>query len=672
MSGPDPLAILRSIRAIDIARAIGDTTPFPAATSGQAAPLSPANPGQSQPPVPTATMQQNRAETGAQKTPASPLPGSGLLSGSSAHMPPVSTQTISAQTQIEPQQPISAPNITVHTALASYAAPPVAHSPVDAPARFGHAQTPQNVTPVADAAHRPAVPIGKAGQSLIALEQPKAWQIRLTVGSAQSYILAAPMPVVAALQSPAAEQAALPLPQARPSPLQPSALPAAASANLLGTATTQAAIQFSAPATAAPSGVVQAPMANASDQAETKRLAGAGQMATDETKEGRESKVSEPARLPGLPSTTHARLQPSVADGVFLSAHAFSVAKEARPAITPERASNDLRQSGQTSPPAQAAPNPDAKTLRQSVPGSGLQAATPSATTVTRGSEAATLINPSSSASASVAPGTNRNAVHGYAAGRGAPSALPTPTSVQSALTPTLRAPAAELVGPGLSSAAPSSRAVETGGSTVHGQAVPARLETAAAGLPLSEVQPAISNTRQADEGFVPRHTPANALQSAAMLLAAGAAQMSALPIESRSTASLLIYNAAMLPGWPYPTAFAQDSAPAARAALKNAASALAGMSQEEIADYLARMGVQQRLRQRLRHALRKLEGLDSATARGFLAAMLDAFEVLMTGLAVAAEEHAQRIALRLDLPDGDDLPPSPDGPISQRRRLRL
>ena len=173
---------------------------------------------------------------------------------------------------------------------------------------------------------------------------------------------------------------------------------------------------------------------------------------------------------------------------------------------------------------------------------------------------------------------------------------------------------------------------------------------------------------RPADEAPGARGMQPGAVQSAAAMLAAAGAQTATVAIESRNTAAMVIYNAAMLPGWPYPSAFARDSAAQPRAALATVAAPLAHMSPEEMADYLARMGAQARLLKRLRHALKKLEGLETAAARGFLAAFLSAVETLMNGLAVAAEEHAQRIALRADLPDGDD----PDGTSPTRRRLRL
>jgi hypothetical protein len=126
-----------------------------------------------------------------------------------------------------------------------------------------------------------------------------------------------------------------------------------------------------------------------------------------------------------------------------------------------------------------------------------------------------------------------------------------------------------------------------------------------------------------------------------------------------------------MLPGWPYPSAFARDGGPTPQAALRKLAEPLAKMTPEEMADYLARMGVQAHWRRRLRAALARLEDLDTGEARGFLAVMLAALGSILSGLAASEAERSEAAQVAAILPEPGDLPP-PEGAGASRRRLRL
>jgi hypothetical protein len=121
---------------------------------------------------------------------------------------------------------------------------------------------------------------------------------------------------------------------------------------------------------------------------------------------------------------------------------------------------------------------------------------------------------------------------------------------------------------------------------------------------------------------------------------------------DVRAAASLIIYNAAMLPGWPYATAFAKDGpAQDAKAALQQLGAALNKMSPEEMADYLARVGANYGLIDLIRKGLSRDIDQQKQKLLGFLAVLAravgDVMNSLKTSVALSADEMAALDAAR-------------------------
>lgn len=112
------------------------------------------------------------------------------------------------------------------------------------------------------------------------------------------------------------------------------------------------------------------------------------------------------------------------------------------------------------------------------------------------------------------------------------------------------------------------------------------------------------------------------------------------------STASLVILNAAFIPGWPFPDALVRAAvpAPAALPALGALGTGLATMSEAERTAYLAQLGLPFQLPKRLRTLIDQL--FEGTTSRGLLLAFLESLSVLAKGLAqFEAELGAHRAA---------------------------
>jgi hypothetical protein len=112
------------------------------------------------------------------------------------------------------------------------------------------------------------------------------------------------------------------------------------------------------------------------------------------------------------------------------------------------------------------------------------------------------------------------------------------------------------------------------------------------------------------------------------------------------STASLVILNAAFIPGWPFPDALVRATlpAPAALPALAALGAGLSTMSEAERTAYLAQLGLPFQLPARLRTLIDRL--FDGTTSRGLLLALLETLSVLAEGLAqFEAELGAHRAA---------------------------
>jgi|GEM_PF-4539631 hypothetical protein len=133
------------------------------------------------------------------------------------------------------------------------------------------------------------------------------------------------------------------------------------------------------------------------------------------------------------------------------------------------------------------------------------------------------------------------------------------------------------------------------------------------------------------------------------------------------SLGSGVIFNAAMIPGWPYPSAFARDGAEAInpKALLHRLAAAVEGMSPEEAAAYLAKLGGGYAFLQRLRKLLKELDEIEAEEVKGLLFAFLETISTIASGLQKALQQLAESAALQEAVVHGDD--PGPG-----RRRIRL
>lgn len=138
----------------------------------------------------------------------------------------------------------------------------------------------------------------------------------------------------------------------------------------------------------------------------------------------------------------------------------------------------------------------------------------------------------------------------------------------------------------------------------------------------------------------------------------------------SRAMATAVIYNAAMIPGWPFATAFAQDGPRADLSALRDLGRTLERMTPEQMAEYLAKMGANYRVLEHLRRILRAAEKTDGEKLLGFLAVLGAAVGQVLEGLRASLALREESIALLAEVPAGGDM--EREGMAANRRRLRL
>ena len=138
---------------------------------------------------------------------------------------------------------------------------------------------------------------------------------------------------------------------------------------------------------------------------------------------------------------------------------------------------------------------------------------------------------------------------------------------------------------------------------------------------------------------------------------------------QAGAIGNLVIYNAAMIPGWPYASAFAKDGVQAAAVdtALRDFAKQLKGLSPAEQAEYLAKLGAPFAVLGRLRKILKELEGVDKETVEGLLAAFLRALNVVAQGIKASLSLTEDYSALQARIDIRDEISPKAD-----RSRLRL
>lgn len=144
---------------------------------------------------------------------------------------------------------------------------------------------------------------------------------------------------------------------------------------------------------------------------------------------------------------------------------------------------------------------------------------------------------------------------------------------------------------------------------------------------------------------------------------------------DGRGTATVasgVIFNAAMMPGWPFPSAFAKDGATAInpKALLHQLAAAVEGMSPEQAAEYMAKIGGGHAFLRGLRKLLKDLELTDKTEVKGLLFAFLETISTIAGGLQMAFKQMATTAALQAAVVHGED--PDEDGDRPGRRRLRL
>jgi hypothetical protein len=137
------------------------------------------------------------------------------------------------------------------------------------------------------------------------------------------------------------------------------------------------------------------------------------------------------------------------------------------------------------------------------------------------------------------------------------------------------------------------------------------------------------------------------------------------------SVASGVIFNAAMIPGWPFPSAFAKDAAEGInpKALLHRMATAVEGMTPQEAAEYLARIGGGHVLLRNLRKILTQLDMLEKEDVKGLLFSFLETLSAIASGLQTAFKLMAESAALQAAVAHGEV--PEDDGRPG-RRRLRL
>lgn len=140
---------------------------------------------------------------------------------------------------------------------------------------------------------------------------------------------------------------------------------------------------------------------------------------------------------------------------------------------------------------------------------------------------------------------------------------------------------------------------------------------------------------------------------------------------RSTSVASGVIFNAAMIPGWPFPTAFAKDGADGInpKAMLHQLAAAIEGMSPEEAAAYMAKIGGGHAFLRNLRKLLKDLDLIEKDEVKGLLFAFLETISTIASGIQLAFRQMSESAALQEALVNGED---PDDGGRPGRRRLRL
>jgi hypothetical protein len=186
----------------------------------------------------------------------------------------------------------------------------------------------------------------------------------------------------------------------------------------------------------------------------------------------------------------------------------------------------------------------------------------------------------------------------------------------------------------------------------------PARAATPETGFAMTQADP------RSAPGSGPSAPVAFAEAVLAMLAADGAGR-------GTSVASGVIFNAAMIPGWPFPSAFARDGAEAInpKAMLHRLAGAIEAMTPEEAAAYLAKIGGGHVFLRNLRRILKELDMVEKDDVKGLLFAFLETLSSIASGLQTAFRQLAESAVLQEAVAHGED---PEDGDRPGRRRLKL
>jgi hypothetical protein len=175
--------------------------------------------------------------------------------------------------------------------------------------------------------------------------------------------------------------------------------------------------------------------------------------------------------------------------------------------------------------------------------------------------------------------------------------------------------------------------------------------------------------------GLAPAEARIAAPLGPAAQIAFAEAMVAMLAVEgsgrSTSVASGVIFNAAMIPGWPFPSAFARDGAEMInpKALLHRLAGSIEAMSPQEAAEYLARIGGGHVFLRNLRRILKELDMLEKDDVKGLLFAFLETLSTIASGLQTAFRQLAESAALQAAVVHGEE---PEDGDRPGRRRLKL
>ena len=168
----------------------------------------------------------------------------------------------------------------------------------------------------------------------------------------------------------------------------------------------------------------------------------------------------------------------------------------------------------------------------------------------------------------------------------------------------------------------------------------------------------------------LPETTPAVLRAAVHVLISAEVAGQSqaAFSFEARAAAAAVILNAAMMPGWPFPSSMVRDGPRYEPGMLKALGEQIAKMSPEELAEYLAKIGGDFKLLRKLRRLLKEIDGVEAETAMGFLAMLGAALTQIVQALKLPLAMPQEELAVMSEEPIGE----RSNRPTGGRRRLKI